>query len=140
MSTTKHINLYFDGFSFPVSYSAVKKLILNELNKLSKETGYSIDNLKIEFKDDNRDNRVAYFSRLGDVPLGFCFFINKFNNTSPNKIIDTCRHEFSHYVVCVENPGNIPEDAHGTQWKRVCGILDAKPSPIMDNNFTKHII
>ena len=139
MKTTKSINLFFDKFSFRVSYTSVKELILNELKRLSKETGYGIDKLKIEFKDNLKDDTIAYFSHIGDKPIGFCFYINKFNNTSANKIIDTCRHEFAHYVVCMKNTGHHPENSHGTDWKRACNVLEAKPSPFMSNDRTKHL-
>ena len=140
MSSANSIHLFFDKFSFTVSYSALKKFILDELNRLSKETGYSIKNLKIEFKDNNKNNTIAYFSHAGDVPIGFCFHLNKFDNASPNKIIDTCRHEFAHFVVCMQNSGHQPTNGHGTKWIKACNDLGAIPSAHMHNTFTRHLV
>lgn len=140
MNDQKKVALFFDDFQFPVSYGDLKDFITDELNRLSKETGYRMDHLKLEFKENFKDDVVAYFQRAGDQPIGFCFFLNKFQNTSPNKIADTCRHEFSHFVVCMKNAGHQPADAHGTQWKKVCGTLGAKPSPVMNHLPTRHIV
>lgn len=140
MNRTEHIiHLHFDKFVFTVSYNTVEKFICNELNRLSIETGYRIDNLKIEFKKNFKDNTIAFFSHSGDKPIGFCFYTNKLDNMSPNKIIDTCRHEFAHYIVCMQNPKHQPKCIHGKKWQEVCYELGAKPSPYMKSLLTKHI-
>ena len=139
MNPEKTILLHFDKFTFPVTYSELKTFICAELNRLSKVTGYSIKNLKLEFKEDTKQNVVAYFSYSGDCPIGFCFFLKKLNNTSPNEIIDVCRHEFAHFVVCMQNAGHQPKDAHGTKWKKVCGDLGARPSTHIYNTLTRHL-
>lgn len=127
----KGINLFFDKFSFSVSYSMLEEFITNELKRLSEETGYGIENLKIEFRDNNDDSTVAYFHHRGDHPVGFCFHLNKFNDTSPNKIIDVCRHEFAHFVVCMQN---VP----GTSLKRRT-ILNGKMYAISWEQFLQRI-
>lgn len=139
-SLKKNIHLCFDKYIFLVSYQILEKFILDELNKLSKATGYSIKNLAIEFKDNSKNSTLAYFSREGDKPIGFCFYLGKFDYMSPNKIIDICRHEFAHFMVCMQNSGNHPKEPHGTKWKNICYSLGAIPSAHMNNVFTKHLV
>ncbi len=135
----KKIHLYFDKFLFPVDYETVRQFITDELNRLAKETGCSLAGLKIEFKDNGTDDAVAYFSHRGDTPIGFCFHLNMLDRSSPNKIIDTVRHEFAHYVVCVHYKGRQPSQAHGKEWMAICDRLGALPLPYMVTDKTKHI-
>lgn len=140
MSENNFINLKFDRYSLPVEYSIVEKFILKELHRLSKETGYSIKNLTVEFKINKRRDTVAYFTHTDHSPIGFCFYINMLDNVSANKIIDVCRHEFAHYITFMQNRGKVLSDVHGSAWKKVCKNIGAFPSALMHNNPTKHFI
>ena len=135
----KHIKEYFDKYLFPVPYDKLEEYILLVMKKLGKEQGYDFNDLKIEFKENDNGETIAYFLHAGDKPIGFCFYLNKFDHTSPNKIKDTCGHEFGNFVVCLENPGNQPENAHGTKWMDVCKRNGVVPSAHMHNGLTKHI-
>ena len=138
MKNNAKVKLMFDKYYLYVSYDSLKQLIINELNRLAKETGYGIEHLKIEFKENHKDNVIAFFHSRGDKAEGFCFHLNKFNDTTANKVIDTCRHEFAHYVVFMSNKNRVAP--HGKEWKSVCKKLGANPSPKMDASRTKHII
>ncbi len=140
MDNEKTIQLYFDKYIFPVTYDWMKTFIRDEMERLANETGYSIDKLYLQFKDNPASKAVAYFERCGDEPLGFCFFLNHFDKSSTNEIIDTCRHEFAHYIVCMQNAGHHPENAHGTKWKDVCGDVGCRPLPSMSGERTKHFV
>lgn len=131
------LNIIFDKYTVSVSVEAVKKLIMKELRRLSKETGYSLNSLKIEFYFKENDGTLAYFSYLPDMAEGFFFNLAQFDGRSANQIIDVVRHEFAHYVVFMRKIGN-PKNAHGTAWKRVCTELGAKPNTYATNSKTKH--
>lgn len=140
MKNNEMIQLKFDKYVFPVPREVIKQFILDELHRLSKKTGESIECLKIEFDDNHSNNTIAYFSHIRNKPMGFCFHLNMFNLTTPNKIIDTVRHEFAHFLVCVRNITDEEIKAHGKEWKAVCKELDANASPHLNNDFTNHII
>ena len=92
MFNDKTLVLHFDRFTFKVTYDDLKKFILKEMNRLARETGYSIKNLSIVFKENDYNSLVACFIHKGSVPIGFKFYLNKFADTTANEIIDTCRH------------------------------------------------
>ena len=138
MEPNRYVNLYFDRFLFQVDYKSLKKFVRKEFERLAKITGYSIRNLKIEFRTNTKDDTIAYFSYRGNKPEGFCVYLNKLENTSANKIVDVCRHEFAHYVAFVQNNCKPLADPHNDVWKKVCRQLEAYPSPYLQNALTKH--
>ncbi len=131
------INIRFDEYIIPMSVDAVKSFIINELKRLSVETGYPIDSLQIKFYRDKNSKTIAYFSYYPDEPIGFFFNLSKCEGRSANQIIDTCRHEFSHYVVYMKKLQD-PKTGHGTAWKDICKVLGANPQPYADDRKTKH--
>lgn len=137
-SKNDKIKLHFDRFSFSVSAEAVKRLVLKEMDRLSKETGISIDHIPIEFYDNEKGVTIAYFQHCGTKPLKFAFHLNKFNGASANGIIDTVRHEFAHFVALVRKGDAIKP--HGPEWKAICAELGAAPSPYADRSVTQHFI
>lgn len=140
MNEEKKIRLRFDRLTYMVSYKAIKGLIINELNRLSAETNYSIKNIPIYFKEKNRGNAVAYFRHQGNKPISFTFCLDTFENASANEIIDTCRHEFAHFMVCLENVGNLPKNAHGTKWAAACRRVGARPDTHIHKELTRHFV
>lgn len=136
MISSESVQLNFDRFTFNVSYADLKKFIINELERLSKITGYPL--IPVKFRTNNKDDTVACFTYAGNMPVDFTFNLNKLDNTSANKIIDVCRHEFSHYVAYMRNKCQPLSNPHGAEWKRVCAELEAAPSPFLNNALTKH--
>jgi len=128
------INIRYGDVFMKTDEEVVKKLILDELNRLAKTTGYPIDKLKIEFKHDEKSHAVAYFS-YSDKPIGFCFDIRKHDRYSINKVIDTVNHEFAHYMAFMKYGSNV---GHGPKWQAICRQLGANPSPYLDHTVTKH--
>ena len=41
-------------------------------------------------------------------------------------MLDTIRHEYAHYMVCVRYPG-LQEPPHGNHWKKCCREIGAHP-------------
>lgn len=138
MNENKRIRLHFDRFTYMVSYRAIKELITNELHRLAAETNYSIDGIPICFKEKSNGNAAAYFKHQGSDPVSFTFCLDTFDDISANEIIDICRHEFAHYVVCAENADNLPKNAHGAKWVATCKRLGARPDTHVHKELTMH--
>lgn len=131
--------VYFDRIPIGITQSGLEKFITDEMNRLSTTTGYSITNLSLEFSDEAMEKTIACFQYDDNLPrksIGFCFFLQNLDGLSANKIVDTCRHEFAHYIVCEQ--GIVEEDDHGPYWQKVCKRLNAIPSACKDISLTKH--
>lgn len=139
MKNQKQLTLYFDCIPIGITQSGLEKFVTDEMARLSTTTGYPITNLSLEFSNEAKDRTIACFKYYDILPrksVGFCFFIPNIDGLSANKIVDTCRHEFAHFIVCEQ--GIVEKDAHGPRWQEVCRTLNAIPSAYKDISLTKH--
>ena len=135
----KHMVLYFDKFQFPTTYDYVIRFILDEMKRLALETGYGIDNLPINFRESTKgDSTIACFMHSQNDPISFTFYLDKFDKMSPNKILDTCRHEFAHYMTFMKHRGHLPKNPHGAEWAKECKRVGAAPKAYKNRVLTEH--
>lgn len=140
MNDNTRISLRFDRFVYTVSYGTVKELILKELNRLSAETKYPIKGIPVYFKEKSTGNAVAYFRRSGNKPVSFTFCLDTFDGVSANEIYDTCRHEFAHFMVCMDAKPNQKIIPHGEKWAAACRRVGARVDTHIHNELTQHFI
>lgn len=116
-----------------------KERIREELRKLDRKTGLSGSELPIILNRNSRYLGTFTHSPEGE-PLYFTFS-TKFceNDEFPEaQMINTIRHEYAHYMVCVRYPG-LTERSHGRHWKLCCMEVGAAPLSSCDTRRDREI-
>lgn len=143
--------LSYDRFPIVVQAESIKKLIKDEIKRLSEKTKLPGDKLPIKFVNDPKVGYIGCysFSYSGQkvISESFTFNFYHFKGFSARQIIDVTRHEFSHYARRCRY-GIHTGEAHDTKFRDVCRELDCNgnayhsqhTTQIFKHNTVKHTV
>lgn len=112
--------------------------IREEIARLDRQTGLKGAALTIRFNNSRRT--LGTFRSKNGEPVCFSFSqaYLECDDYPDSEQLDTIRHEYAHYMVCVRYPG-LHEPSHGKHWKKCCQEIGAQPSPYCNLSIAREV-